>query len=153
MPIENRDVARRFEELAELLEIEGENPFRVRAYREAASTVYGHSEPVRDMVERGDDLAELSGIGEASAKKIRELVETGRMAALEKAVERVGRGIARLTRVAGLGPKRLRALREHLGTGEALEIAAAARDGRLAQVQGFGPELVRKVLAALEDAL
>ncbi len=145
----NARIAERFEELALLLEIEGENPFRIRAYREAAETIRGHAEPMGELVRRGEDLSELHGIGKATAGKIAEMVETGRLAALDAAIERVGSGIALLLRVPGFGPKRLRALREELGSGDASAIAAALEAGRVRAVPGFGAGLEEKVREAL----
>jgi DNA polymerase (family X) len=83
VPIQNSDVAETFEKVADLLEIEGENKFRVRAYRDAARTVGGHSRSVAEMVEKGEDLTELPGIGEDLAGKIREVVETGKLSQAE----------------------------------------------------------------------
>src|SRR5215217_1545580 len=84
MPIQNSDVADIFEKVADLLEIKGENRFRVRAYRDAARTVGGHSRSVAEMVEQDEDLTALSGIGEDLAGKIREIVETGTLSQAEE---------------------------------------------------------------------
>ncbi len=79
MPVQNSDVTEFFEKVADLLEIEGENQFSVRAYRNATRTVGGHSRSVAEMVEKGEDLTELPGIGENLAGKRREMVETGKL--------------------------------------------------------------------------
>ncbi len=150
MPSENADIARRFEQLADLLEVADENPFRIRAYREAASTIRGHPEPMRALVERGEDLAKLSGIGKASAAKIAQLVTEGRLPAFEKAAAEIGSGIALLLAVPGLGPKRLRTLKEELGTGDAQAIEEAARAGRVRAISGFGAGLEEKILGAVQ---
>jgi DNA polymerase (family 10) len=84
VPIQNSDVAEIFEKVADLLEIEGENRFRVRAYRDAARTVGGHSRSVAEMVEEDQDLTELPGIGKDLAGKIREIVETGKLSEAEE---------------------------------------------------------------------
>jgi hypothetical protein len=76
VPVQNSDVTEIFEKVADLLEIEGENQFRVRAYQDTPRTVGGHSRSVAEMVEKGEDLTELPGIGEDLAGKIREMVET-----------------------------------------------------------------------------
>jgi len=84
MPIPNTDIAAIFNELADLLEDQGENPFKVRAYRKAARTLQGLSGNVADMVERGEDLTRLPGIGKALAAKIVEIATTGRLRKLEE---------------------------------------------------------------------
>lgn len=149
MPLDNAAIARRLAELADLLEVADENPFRVRAYREASSTVRGNPEPMHELLARGEDISELHGIGKATAAKIAELLETGRLTALEEQVEAVGDGIARLLAVPGLGPKRLRTLRTELGTGERETIERAARDGRIRAIAGFGAGLEQKILEAV----
>lgn len=91
MPIQNSDVAGTFEKVADLLEIEGENRFRVRAYRDAARTVGGHSRSVAEMVKQDEDLTELSGIGEDLADKTREIVETGKLSQAEELEKKTDR--------------------------------------------------------------
>lgn len=84
MPIHNADIAAIFEEIADLLEIQGANPFRIRAYRNAARTLGELSQDVRMLVEKGDDLKRLPGIGDDLSAKIREIVATGRCSLLER---------------------------------------------------------------------
>ncbi len=76
MPVHNAEIAALFERLADLLEIQGANPFRVRAYRNAARTIAGHPEPLADLVARGADLQELPGISEALVGKIATIVQS-----------------------------------------------------------------------------
>ena len=78
MPVHNADLAAVFEEIGDRLEIEGANPFRIRAYRNAARQLQAMGVPVADIVAKGEDLSELPGIGEDLAAKIKEIVETGR---------------------------------------------------------------------------
>jgi len=77
MPVHNADIAAVFEEIADLLEIQGENPFRIRAYRNAARELQSLGVQAADMVARGEDLTELPGIGKDLAAKIAEIVESG----------------------------------------------------------------------------
>jgi histidinol phosphatase-like PHP family hydrolase len=111
MPTENAEVARLFREAADLLEVEGANPFRVRAYRNAARMVESLPEPV-DALVRADEhrLTELPGIGEDLAGKIAEIVRTGTLGMLRELRREAPRGAAELMRVPGLGPKRAAAL-------------------------------------------
>ena len=103
MPVHNADIAALFEEIAELLEIQNENPFRIRAYRNAARQVEGMGVPVADMVAKGEDLTELPGIGDDLAAKITEIVATGQCKALEKLRKQVPPSITELLKIPGLG--------------------------------------------------
>src|SRR5574338_246136 len=114
MAVHNADVAAVFEEIADLLEIEGANPFRVRAYRFAARTLRDLSREVAEMVAKGEDLTSLPGIGEDLAGKIKDIVETGTTALLEKHRKTVPATVTELLRIPGLGPKRVRILSQGL---------------------------------------
>jgi DNA polymerase (family 10) len=149
MPVHNADIAAAFRRLADLLEIEGENPFRVRAYRNAAATVGGLPRDVAGMIADGADLSELPGIGDDLAAKIAEMVETGSLHLLEEIETRVPPGLSDMARVPGLGPKRVKAIHEALGidTIEALE--RAARNGELRRLSGFGARTEKNILDQL----
>ena len=84
MPIHNHDIADLFEKVADLLEIEGANPFRVRAYRNAARVVTGMSQSLADLVARGEDLTRLAGVGQDLAGKITEIAQTGDLGLLRE---------------------------------------------------------------------
>jgi hypothetical protein len=103
MPVHNNDIAAVFEEIADLLEIEQANPFRIRAYRNAARTLQGLGEEVRDLSQEGFDLEQLPGIGEALTEKIAEIVRTGKCQALEKLRQEGGKGLVELLHIPGLG--------------------------------------------------
>ena len=107
--VENSEVAELLDRLADLLEIEGANPFRVRAFRNAARTVRDLPHSLAALVAEGKDLAELPGIGHNLADKLVGIVESGRFPALEEARARVPTGLADLVELLGLGPKRARA--------------------------------------------
>jgi DNA polymerase (family 10) len=149
IPILNAEIAERLERYADLIEIEGENPFRVRAYRNAAFSVVALTRPLAEMVEAGEDLAKLHGIGPAIARKIVELVRTGRLQALERLEAREGRELVDLLRIPGLGPKRVRALHQKLGVSSPQELAEAVREGRVSALPGFGPATERAILRAV----
>jgi DNA polymerase (family X) len=104
--MENIEIGERLEELADLLEISGANPFRIRAYRNAVRTIRGLTRPLKRMVEEGEDLTELPGIGKDMSAHIRELLETGELALLDEVTETVPRELAILTRLDGVGPKK-----------------------------------------------
>jgi DNA polymerase (family 10) len=149
MPIHNADIAAVFEEIADLLEIENANPFRVRAYRNAARQLQGMGVPVADMLARGEDLTELPGIGDDLAAKIRELVETGKCRFLDKLRRKTPPTITELLKMPGLGPKRVRTLYHELDVQTLPQLARAARDGRIRALPGFGEKTERAILEAI----
>ena len=152
MPVHNTDVAAIFDEVADLLDIEGANRFRVRAYRNAARTIGQLSRPVADLVAEGKDLSELPDIGDDLAGKIEEIVETGTLTLLDELEQQTAPALADLMRIPGLGPKRVRALHEALGITSAEELKRAAEAGRVREVEGFGEKLEQTILDRLEAA-
>ncbi len=115
MPVLNSDIAQSLDKLADLLELEGANPFRIRAYRNAARVVGELPRTVTAMAAAGEDLAELPGIGKDLAEKIETLAATGHVAVLDEIERRTPAGLLALLDVPGLGPKRARLLNEQLG--------------------------------------
>jgi len=150
LPVYNSDIVEIFNEVADLLEIEGANPFRVRAYRDAARTISTLSRDVAEMVEEGEDLTELSGIGEDLAGKIEEIVRTGDLKQLEEIEQRTPPELARLLDIAGLGPKRVQKIYEEQGVTSLEELEEAAREKRIRKLDGLGPKTEAKVLEDLE---
>jgi DNA polymerase (family 10) len=114
MPVHNTDIASIFEEIADFLEIEGANPFRIRAYRNAARTVSGLGAELKDMVAAGEDLTKLPGIGKELAAKLHEILETGTAKALIKLQERIPKTVIEMFKLPNLGPKRVRVLYQDL---------------------------------------
>ena len=127
MPVHNSDIARIFNQIADLLEISGANPFRVRAYRHAARTVEDQPQSVAVMIEKGEDLSELSGIGKVLAGKITEIVATGSLKMLADLQQEVPEGLSELMRITQLGPKRVAALYKKLCIKDLEDLAEAAR--------------------------
>ncbi|MEK7222915.1 MAG: DNA polymerase/3'-5' exonuclease PolX [Pseudomonadota bacterium] len=149
MPVHNADIANIFEEIADLLEIENANPFRVRAYRNAARQLQGMGVAASDMVAGGEDLTELPGIGDDLAAKIQEIVETGKCQFLEKLRKKTPPTITELLKIPGLGPKRVRALYHELDVHTLEQLARAARDGRIRKLPGFGEKTEQTILEAI----
>lgn len=149
-PLRNADIAVVFEEIADLLEIEGENPFRIRAYRNAGRILRGLRDEAADMLAAGRDLSELPGIGTDLAAKIRDLVQTGSTDLLDRLHKKLPPSLSELLRIPGLGPKRVAALYRKLKITTPAELQAAARAGKLAKLEGFGPKIVEKITAAAE---
>ena len=150
MPVHNAEIAGALYRLAELLEIEGANPFRVRAYRNAARTIESLPESVAAMLARGADLSELPGIGDDLAAKIKEFVGTGQLRLLDEVQRRLPPSLLDLTSLPGLGPKRIKLLYDKLGVTSVSALAKALAAGKLRRLAGFGPKLERKLREALE---
>ena len=150
MTVHNADIAAIFAEIADLLEIKGENAFRIRAYRNAARELESMGKPVADQVANGEDLTELPAIGEDLAAKIEEIVATGRCRALQKLHRELPPTITTLLKVPGLGPKRVKALYQELKIGSLAELRRAAREGAIRKLPGFGEKTELAISAALE---
>ena len=147
MAVHNADIAAAFEEIADLLELGDENPFRVRAYRNAARIVGGLSLDLAATLGAGKDLPKLPGIGADLDGKIHEIAARGSCKLLDKLRRKFPAGITELLRLPGLGPKRLRALHaRRISSLAALERAASA--GRLAKIPGFGARTAARLAEA-----
>lgn len=153
MPLHNADIAAVFDEIADLLEIESANPFRIRAYRNAARTVGELGRDLGALVAAGDPLKGMPGIGADLAGKIREIVTTGRCEQLERLRGEVPPAVAELLRVPGLGPSRVRTLWHELDVHTLEQLRRAARDGRIRALPGFGERSELKILQAAEARL
>lgn len=150
MPRHNADVAAIFEEIADLLEIQGANPFRIRAYRNAARTIGELSQEAYLLLEKGEDLTRLPGIGDDLSAKIREIVSSGRCSLLERLRKELPPAITELLKIPGLGPKRVKALYHDLEVQTVEQLYAAARDGRIRVLPGFGEKSELNILQAVE---
>lgn len=151
-PIQNAEIAAAFDEIADLLEIEGANVFRVRAYRTAARTIESFPRSASEMVGARRDLGEIPGVGPDLAGKITEMATTGSLAFLAETRARVGAGLAALLRLPGLGPKRVRALRDELGVMDLDGLQRVLDEGRVAGLKRFGAKTEEKIRAGLERA-
>jgi DNA polymerase (family 10) len=150
MGLHNEDVGESFDEMADLLAILGENPFRVRAYRRAAQVVRSLPREVCELRDVGE-LDELPGIGADLAGKIGELCRTGHMPALEELRRRVAPGVRDLLRLPGLGPVRVRALSTRLGIRDTTDLGRALAGDRLSELKGFGAGITARLRAALAE--
>jgi len=144
--MENGEIAAVLQDVGMLLQIQGANPFRIRAYENAARAVEEHSVPLRTMVAEGADLTALPGIGKDMARYITELVTTGRLSILDELTAEIPRSLLELVRLPGVGPKRARKLWEALGITTLDALDAAARDGRVEELDGFGRKTQQRIL-------
>ena len=148
--MENVDVARLFQRVADLLELRGDNPFRIRAYRNAARTIEAMPKRVAEIVAHdGKLLAELPGIGKDLASKIVDIVHSGHFGVLDELLVDVPIGLIDVMAVPGLGPKRAKAIHDVLDVSTLAALERAARAGKLHTVKGIGTVIEKRVLEAL----
>ncbi len=151
--MQNSEIARLFEEVADLLEIQSENPFRIRAYRNAARTIRDFPEGIADVVRRGErDLTELPGIGDDIAEKIAVLVSTGELPLHKELTAKVPPSLLDLLRIPGLGPKRVKLLYTKLKIKSPADLEKALDAGRVKKLKGFGAKTEEKMRAGLGQA-
>jgi DNA polymerase (family 10) len=146
--MDNQAIARVLAEIGVLLDLKGENPFKVRAYAAAARQVEALATPVRDLV-ASKRLDELPGIGEALAAKITTLVETGHLPYYDELKASVPPGLLDILRIPSVGPKKARALHERLGVASLADLEAACRANRLLELDGFGKRSQEKILEGI----
>jgi len=150
VPVQNAEIAAMFDQAAELLEIKGENQFRVRAYRRAARTVEGLPQSVKSLLSAGRDLSELPGIGKDLAGKIADIVATGHFQLLDTLKRKLPGELGEIATLPGLGPKRVKILHDKLKVSTLDDLRHVIKKGRLHRIRGFGPVIERKLSAALE---
>jgi len=147
--VTNAYIAERLEAFANLLDLSGAGYYTSRAYRRAAETIRETQAPIAELVAAGR-IQELRGIGPGIASRLRELVQTGRIAELEELEREVQPELVGLGRFLGIGPKRMVEIGRALGVSTADEFREAARAGRLTSVAGIGPQTERRLLERLE---
>ena len=151
--MQNAEIARLLTDVADLLEISAGNPFKVRAYRNAARTVADHPDPIAELVSGGAfDLTELPGIGGGIAKEITALVQTGTLPQRQQLVATVPPGLLELLRIPGLGPKRVKLFHDALKVNSVADLKAALEAGKIAKLPGFGPKLLEKIREGVAGA-
>ncbi len=149
--MDNVEIARTLAEVADILEIQGENTFRIRAYRNAVRTVEVQTVPLARLVEQGTPLTSLPGIGKEMANHIREMVTTGTLVYRDELLAEFPRALIELMRLPGLGPKKARRLWDELGIDSVEALEEAGKSGRIAALSGFGAKSQEKILAGIEE--
>ena len=136
-------------EIGNLLELKGENPFKARAYYNAARLFReGDIEPY-ETVESGK-LRSMPGIGEALAKKITELISTGRLAYYEKLKDSISEELITIMRIPGIGPRRAYTVYSKLGIEKVTDLESACRNGRLVSLKGFDEKIAQSIIEYIE---
>jgi len=153
MPVQNTEIVAMFDQTADLLEIKGENQFRVRAYHRAARTIEGLPQSVRNLLSAEKDLTELPGIGKDLAGKIADIVKTGHFKLLEQLKKILPGQLGDMAALPGLGPKRVKLLYDKLKVRTLDDLRRAIKTGRLHELRGFGPTIEKKLAGALEKPM
>ena len=146
--METARIAQILDEMGTILEIQGENPFRCRAYHNAAQVLSNLPADLSEMIADGS-LKEVPGIGETMFSKIVQLATTGQLAAYDKLREGMPPGILALLKVPGLGPKKIKALSESLRIKSLADLRAAAERGEIAKLKGFGAKTEANILEGI----
>ena len=149
--MENTEIARIFNEIADLLEIKGENPFRIRSYRNAGLVIEGLPLSLATIVERGDRLEDIPGIGTSIKEKILEILRTGRCRFHEELLKEIPSSLLDLLKISGVGPRKVSLLYRRLGIKTVDELERAAKEGRLHGLPGFGEKTEKKILRAIDE--
>ena len=147
----NKEVAETLEEIAMLLELSGENPFKTRSYTNMARTLEGLDSDVATLVEE-ERLREIKGLGEALEQKITELVTTGKLEYLEKLRAQFPETLFDLFKIPGLGAKRIKQIYDELEIDSLDSLQKACDDGRLDDLKGFGPKMQQNIREGIEFA-
>ncbi len=147
--MKNQEIAEVFYQIADLLEIKGELPFKIRAYRRAAQRIETLEMDIEDVYRQGK-LMDIPGIGEGIAKKIKELIETGKLEYLERLKKEIPEELIKLMEIPGVGPKKALVLYKKLGITTVDQLREACEKGRLRSLEGFGELTERNILRGIE---
>src|SRR5690625_1362287 len=147
MAVHKKDVIKLLEEMALYLEIKGENPFRINAYRRAAQSLERDERSLAEI----DDFTKLKGIGQGTNEVIKEFVEQGVSTPLTKLKEEIPQGLMALLKLPGLGGKRIAALYQQLGITDIETLKEACENGDVEKLSGFGKKSVQNILTAIEE--
>lgn len=147
--MDKQEIAAALYELGEILELTGENPFKVRAHINAARAVEALPEDLDELI-AGDRLTEIKGIGEKIAEKIKTLRQTGVLPELEELHSKVPSGLIEMLKIPGLGPKKVKAIWDELGITTIGELQYACNENRLVELPGFGPKSQENILKGID---
>lgn len=150
--MDNRRAAEQLEEIGNLIELAEDEPFKARAYHNAARTLSALEEDAERLLDEGK-LAELPGFGKALLGKLNEFYKGGRIQYLEELRAQVPPGVIEMSKVSGLGPKKIRLIQNELGITSLGKLREAAHDGSLAKLSGFGAKSVEKIARGIEQVL
>jgi DNA polymerase (family 10) len=148
--MKNSEIAKVFSEIADLLEMKGENRFKIRAYQQASRTIAQLPVEIEQMVKEGQSLEEIPGVGEAIAKKTLELVTTSRLRYYDELKSEFPEGINTLLDIPGIGPKTAIRLRNELGVNSIDDLESAILDGRVTGLPRLGDKASENILRQIQ---
>ena len=151
--MDNEAIARRFYRLSALMEIRGDDPFRLRSYRNAAEAIEVWPTPLKEIAEKQGvaGLQEIPGVGKAIAGKVIELLEKGSFNAWDRLVAETPESVLDLTEVPGIGPKTAGLLHQRFKVSSLADLKTFVTSGGLDMVDGIGPKTAEKIKEALES--
>lgn len=132
----NKDLANKFQLLGKIMELHGENPFKIRSYTNAYRTLRKWQDPLAEMSE--EEISQIKGVGKAISAKIRELVDTGQMQTLQRYLDKTPEGVVEMLHISGFGPKKVKTVWDELGVETVGELLYAVNENRLIELKGFG---------------
>ena len=148
--MKNSDVAKVFQDIADLLELKGENVFKIRAYQKAARAIDYYPRELEALIDEGEDLRSIPGVGEAIAKKAAELITTGKLGYYEDLKAESPQGITNLLDIPGIGPKTANKLSSELGVSSVDELERAINEGQLAKLSRLGEKTAENILHQIQ---
>jgi DNA polymerase (family X) len=151
MPIHNKEIADILNEVADYLELKGENEYRISSYRNAARTVLGLSESISKMAKDKQDIQSLPDIGERIADKITEIARSGQLKQMEQLKKQLPETLRDIMKLEQMGPQRTKILYEKLGVESVEDLEKAARQGDVEKLDGFGKKSTRKILKEIKQ--
>ena len=150
--MDNEQIAKSLKQLADLMEFQGVNPFRLKAYRNGARSILELPQTITSMIEAGDDLTKLDGIGKSVAQKCKELCETGKLQQLEDLFKEVPKSVLEFLNIPKLGPKKAAVLFNDLNLTTLDQLKAACEAGKVAELPGFGAKSQQAILEGITIA-
>jgi DNA polymerase (family 10) len=148
--MKNSEVAKVFQDIADLLELKGENVFKIRAYQKAARAIEHYPRELEAMIDEGEDLHSVPGVGEAIARKTTELIKTGKLGYYEDLKAEFPEGITNLLAIPGIGPKTANKLSGELGVNSVEALERAINEGRVTQVFRLGEKTADSILHQIQ---
>ena len=151
MPVHNKEIADILSEVADYLEIKGENQYRINSYRNAARTIMGLSESISQMSHDVKDIQAIPDIGESMAEKITEISQTGKLKQQEKLRKQFPESLRDMMKLEQMGPKRTKILYKELNIESVEGLQKAAKQGKVEQLEGFGEKTTKKILKEISQ--
>ncbi len=150
MPYHNHEIGKIISKLADLLDISGENQFKVRAYRNAAQSISNSSQSIPDMIKQGKDISKIPGIGKSIAEKVKEYIETGHIKRLDDVEKKVPGELTEMIKMTQLGPSRVKSLYKELKIKNINDLEEAAKKNKIKNLEGFGQKTQDNILKEIQ---